>query len=173
MRESGTTSIKDFSPGKAAKNEEDDLEALIRAIMAPLTTEESDDRYNLGLLIEIASSNRRSIEAIQGHMVLYLPQFSSDLPSPPRHPSKGPGAASTEVPQSSEMGTVQSTALQRSKAVLAAIDGTWYTPDNRPSSDQMLEFWRPLFESQGGTPYRVGLSVLDVRSRHKYCLRWN
>ena len=59
-----------------SSNEEDDLEALRRP-------EESDDRLNPG--------NRRSMEAIQGHMVLCLPQLSSDLPAPPRHLSRDQG----------------------------------------------------------------------------------
>ena len=74
-----------------SSNEEDDLEALRRSIMTPLVTEESDDCLNPGLLIEIASSNRRSMEAIQGHMVLCLPQLSSDLPALPRHLSRERG----------------------------------------------------------------------------------
>ena len=134
-----------------SSDEEDDLEALRRAIMAPLAPEESDDRLFPGLLTEIASSNNRSMEEIQRHITLCLPQLSSDPPAPPRHLSRDRGRPQPRSRRARRR--EQYRALQkfysknRNKAVLAAIDGTWSTPDDRPSSRQMIDFWRPLFES--------------------------
>ena len=118
-----------YSPSSSnSSDEEDELEALRRAIMAPLAPEESDDLLNSGHLSEIASSNNRSIEAIQRHMLSCLPQLSSNLPALPRHLSKDRGRPQPRSRRARRR--EQYRALQklysknRSEAVLAAIDGT-------------------------------------------------
>ena len=136
--------------GSSSDEEEDDLEALRQAILAPLSLEEADDRLSPEQLQAIARGNNRTLEAIDRHMTSCLANIALP-PLPNRGPRERPERSpprNQRARRRHEFRSFQNLYRKsKSKAVKAAIDGTWRTPDSRPNSAAMIGFWRPLLET--------------------------
>lgn len=147
----GPPSPSDSSSSASSLAEDDAIGALFRAVTCPLSPDEdADDRLAPGPIRELALAGRLSMNNLNGLMSRVLRSLSDGDPAPNRQGGGGgrPPPRSRRARRRAAYGRLQKMwSRNRTEACRVALEGTWDSPDERPSANDFINFWKPIFES--------------------------